>query len=104
MSMCTLSRSYTTSLSRPLETMPGKQMTSSTISSCISTKGTAPPADWHLGNRLHNLLADLVQVLVGGRHAAQVKQRKAERRVHERGLHVDAQQHAEPDQVYAQLG
>jgi TRAP-type mannitol/chloroaromatic compound transport system substrate-binding protein len=36
-------------------------------------------------------------------HAAQVEQREAERRVHERGLHVHRQQHAEPDQVDAQL-
>src|SRR5439155_3923420 len=34
---------------------------------------------------------------------AQVEQREAERRVHERGLHVHAEQHAEPDQVDAQL-
>jgi hypothetical protein len=37
------------------------------------------------------------------RDAAQVEQREAERRVHERGLHVHAQHHAEPDQIDAQL-
>jgi hypothetical protein len=40
---------------------------------------------------------------LSGCHAAQVEQREAERRVHERGLHVHRQQHAEPHQVDAQL-
>src|SRR5262245_47236541 len=38
-----------------------------------------------------------------GRDAAQVEEGEAERRMHERGLHVHAQQHAEPDQVDAEL-
>eukprot|EP00825_Cyclidium_porcatum_P032218 TRINITY_DN343_c0_g1_i1.p4 TRINITY_DN343_c0_g1~~TRINITY_DN343_c0_g1_i1.p4 ORF type:complete len:373 (+),score=80.90 TRINITY_DN343_c0_g1_i1:1003-2121(+) len=37
------------------------------------------------------------------RDRAQVEQREAEGRVHERGLHVDREQYAEPDQVDAQL-
>ena len=37
------------------------------------------------------------------RHGAQEEQREAEGRVHERGLHVHAQHHAEPDQVDAEL-
>ena len=44
-------------------------------------------------------MRDTVHVLLVGRDRAQEKQRKAEGRVHERGLHVHGQQHAEPDQI-----
>ena len=51
---------------------------------------------------------DRAQIDVGASHrgrrdAAQVEQREAERRVHEARLHVGADQHAEPDQVDAEL-
>ena len=45
----------------------------------------------------------LVEIGHAGGHRAQVEQREAEGRVHEAGLHVDAEQHAEPDQVDAEL-
>ncbi len=54
----------------------------------------------HAGDALAGLL---VGVVVLGRDAAQVEQRKPEGRVHERGLHIHRQQHAEPNQVDAQL-
>src|SRR6267143_150135 len=54
-------------------------------------------------DRRRRFARDLVEVLARRGHAAQVEQREAERRVHERGLHVDTEQHSEPDQVDAQL-
>ena len=61
------------------------------------------PVDLPGGDRRDALAGDAVDVVLARRDAAQVEQREAERRVHERGLHVDAEQHAEPDQVDAEL-
>jgi hypothetical protein len=38
-----------------------------------------------------------------GCHAPQKEQRKTTRRVHERGLHVDTEQHTEPDEIDTKL-
>ena len=54
------------------------------------TKGIAPPIDIGCLDRL-------------GRHRTQEEQGEAERRMHERCLHIDAEQHAEPDQIDSQL-
>ena len=43
-----------------------------------------------------------VAVALARRHRAQIEEREAERRMHEARLHVDAEQHAEPDQVDAE--
>ena len=51
-----------------------------------------------LGN---GLASDPIPVVLLGCNRAQVKQREPERRVHEGGLHIDRQQDAKPDQVYA---
>ncbi|MPM92931.1 hypothetical protein SDC9_140067 [bioreactor metagenome] len=59
--------------------------------------------DLHGGHGLDHLVGDAVHIRLVGRDRAQEEQRKAERRVHERGLHVHRQQHAEPDQVDAHL-
>jgi hypothetical protein len=62
-----------------------------------------PPIDLSgrdLGDRLAR---DLVVVVVHRRHASQVKKGKTEGRVHERRLHVHGEQHAEPDQIDAEL-
>ena len=61
------------------------------------------PVDLPGGDRRGELAGDLVHVLLRRRDAAQIEQREAERRVHERGLHVDPEQDAEPDQVDAEL-
>ena len=66
-------------------------------------EGHGAPVDLAGGDRRDQLAGDLVEIGLGRRDAAQVEQREAERRVHERGLHVDAEQHAEPDQVDAEL-
>jgi hypothetical protein len=61
------------------------------------------PVDLRRGDRSDGFLGQAVDVLAVRRHAAQVEQGEAEGRVHEGGLHVDRHQHAEPDQVDAQL-
>ena len=64
-------------------------MTITTSRSWSPSQGIAP-------SRSRELFTDL------RRDAAQVEQREAEGRVHEGGLHVDAEQHAEPDEVDAE--
>ena len=70
--------------------MPGNMITRATMMTMMTTQGIAP-------SRMSELL------ISGGATRTQVEQRETERRVHEGGLHVDADQHAEPDQVDAHL-
>src|SRR6266704_2839946 len=66
-------------------------------------EGYRTPIDLAGGDRRRRLACQLVEVLLAGRHAAQVEQREPERGMHERGLHVHTEQHAEPDQIDAEL-
>ena len=51
------------------------------------------------GHALDRLFRDFVHVIVAGGHAAQIEQRKPERRRQERSLQVHRDDDAEPDQV-----
>ena len=61
------------------------------------------PIDLAGRHRSDLLAGDLVDVGHARRDRAEIEQRKAERRMHEAGLHVDAEKHAEPDQVDAEF-
>src|SRR5207237_7169925 len=61
------------------------------------------PIDLTGGHSIHALASNAVDIGILRRDRAQIKQRKAERRVHERGLHVDAEDHPEPDQIDAEV-
>src|SRR5262249_31591098 len=54
------------------------------------------------GHWLHALARETVEISLARRHRSQVEQGKAERRVHERRLHVHAEDHAEPDEIDAE--
>ena len=58
-----------------------------------------PPIDLRGFHRLGELARDLIVIRQFGRDRAQEEQREPEGRVHERGLHVHAQDHPEPDQI-----
>ena len=54
-------------------------------------------------DRVHKLAGDAIDVGLFWRHRAQIEQCEPERRMHERGLHVHAEDHAKPDQVDAEF-
>ena len=71
--------------------------------------GARPEDQDHHQDHLQHDPGDRAPVDVGAldrrrRDAAQIEQREAERRMHEARLHVGADQHAEPDEVDAELG
>ena len=61
------------------------------------------PIDLSGGDRRDRLAGDAVDIGLARRDRAQIEEREAERRMHERRLHVDAEQHAEPDQIDAEV-
>jgi len=87
------------SFASPPVTRPGNAMISATIRPLDQHKRHGAPVDLPGGDAGNRLSGDLVDEVPERRHAAQIEQRETERRVHERGLHVHPEQHAEPDQV-----
>src|SRR4030095_5768057 len=61
------------------------------------------PVDLASGNRRRFAAGDAIEEFPGGRNAAQIEERESKRWMHERRLHVDAEQHAEPDEIDAEL-
>src|SRR6266478_4809592 len=61
------------------------------------------PIDLAGRNRVHPLAGDAVDVGFLRRYRAQIEQCKPEWRMHERGLHVNAENYSEPDQVDAEV-
>ena len=61
------------------------------------------PVDFTRGHTIRELARDLVGERLPRRNRAQIEQCKPERRMHERRLHVDAKNDAEPDQIDAEF-
>ena len=65
-------------------------------------EGDGAPVDLAGGHRRRRPAGDPVEEGRSRRDRAEVEEREAERRMHERGLHVDPEDDAEPDQVDAE--
>src|SRR4051794_18359016 len=66
-------------------------------------KGYRAPIDLTRGDGLHALAGDAVDVGIFWGDRTQIEQRESKWWMHERGLHVDTEDDAEPDQVDAEL-
>ena len=66
-------------------------------------EGHIAPVDLACSNRRHPQPSHLVGIFVLRRNRAQIEQREAERRMHERCLHVHPEHHTEPNEVDAEL-
>ena len=81
-------------------------MTGANIAEMAQNGSWYYPRTWQASNGtviVHALAGDAVDVGFLWRDRAQIEQGESERRMHERGLHVDAENDAEPDQVDAEL-
>src|SRR5260370_13547287 len=66
-------------------------------------KGDAAPIDLSGGDRGHQPARHSVELLPDWCDATETEEGEPKRGVQERGLHVDAQQHTEPDQIDAEM-
>ncbi len=84
-------------------TMAGNRITSNNHDYLDHHEWHRAPVDLSGGDALGAFAGDAVEEAFARRYRTQIEQRESERWVHERRLHVHAEDDAEPDQVDAEM-